>query len=160
LATTAGGVITAAYQSSGFVFTNAQEFGSFSARYSQYRVKWIKLSFFACHPAQVPTAGVTADHGIILVSTNEENIIAASGPLVMAGRNRRLEPTYKSFTYTATWAGNPDAKLWNPTTAQIPTANSFAIQYGTPLFATNPLVASTTYYAVTTEWCVQFRGEQ
>jgi len=160
ITTSAAGLVTPVYISSGFVFSSpAQEWATLSARYQQYRVKWVRVHFIATHPATVPTATVGGDHGMLLVGENEENVAATSGSFVMANHGRMVVPTYRSFIKKVTWANNSDAKLWNSTAAAIPVANSFGVQYGMPTFAANAVIASTTYYSIAVEWCVEFRSE-
>jgi len=160
IATTAGGIVAPTYVSSGFAFTNGQEFASYAARFSEYRVRQMTCHFIACHPAQVPTATVGADHGVIYLGQIEDQVTAATGSLVLAYYGREVRPTYQSFRKTVTWDRNPNAKLWNPVGAAIPAGNTFGIEYGTQPFATNPLIASTTYFVQVTEFEVEFRGEQ
>jgi hypothetical protein len=88
--------------------------------------------------------------------------LGASGPAsaaqVYSDEHVRECGTYRDFTYTATWKRNPNALLWNPSNAGIPLANRYAVVVASP--ATPPVTTATTYYAVTLEWEVEFRGSQ
>lgn len=159
ITSTAGGVIAPTAVSSGFVFTNGTEFASYAARYSEYRIKAMRMHFMACHPAQVPTATITGDHGAIFVGQSEQGPVVGSGQQVMSLFRRKVHSTSKSFVAYADWSRNENAKLWNAVAAIVPAANNFSIQWGTPTFANNAIVASTDYFSCFLEWDVQFRGQ-
>jgi hypothetical protein len=146
--------------SSGFVFTNGTEFASYAARYSEYRIKRMRMHFIATHPTNVPTATDTADHGAIFVGQSEQGPVVGSGQQVMSLFKRQVHPTSQSFIFHSDWSQNPNAKLWNAVGAIVVAANNFSIQWGTPAFANNAVVASTDYYSCFLEWDVEFRGQQ
>jgi hypothetical protein len=160
ISSTAGGIIAPTAVSSGFVFTNGTEFASYAARYSEYRIRAMRMYFMACHPTNVPTATTTADHGAIFVGQSEQGPVVGSGQQVMSLFRRRVISTSKSFIAHADWSRNPNAQLWNAVGAIVVAANNFSIQWGTPAFANNAIVASTDYYSCFLEWDVQFRGQQ
>jgi hypothetical protein len=155
LATGAGTVIAVTSLTSGNVQNfPATEWASFAARYQQYRVRAIRVLAKATQPVQTAT----------LTHSNlyRGDYIGASAPgsaaQVLSDENVRVNATAKDFTDVVTWSRNPNAKLWNPTSAVVPTANQFAWVCAST--TTPPLTTATTYYAYTAEWEVEFRGSQ
>jgi len=159
ITTTAAGIIAPTAVASGAVFGSSTEFASYAARFDQYRVKKLKIYFIACHPEQVPTATDTADHGALFVGQSEMGAVVGTGQQVMSLYKRQVRPTYASFSFTGTWDRNPNCKLWSQTNAVPAGTNQFSVQWGTPAFANNAVVASTDYFSLFAEWTVEFRGE-
>jgi hypothetical protein len=154
LATGAGTTIPVTSFSSTDAQTGGVEFTSFATRYQQYRVRAIRVRGKAIQPVQTATVTHSTLHA--------GDYIGASGPAsdaqVFSDENVKEFATYRDFTYVATWRKNPNAELWNPSNAAVPLANRFAIAVSTP--ATPPLTTATTYYSVSVEWEVEFRGSQ
>jgi hypothetical protein len=155
LQTGAGTSIPVTDFTSGFVQSlPATEWASFAARYQQYRVRALRVTGKAIQPIQ--TATIT--HSALY----RGDFIGASGPgsaaQVLADENVKEVCTNKDFVDIVTWSKNPNAKLWNPTTAVIPSANLFAWVTASP--ASPVLTTATTYYALIIEWEVEFRGSQ
>lgn len=154
LATGAGTAIPVTSYSSTDCQTGGAEFTSFASRYQQYRVRAIRVRGKATQPVQL----ATVTHSTLY----QGDYIGASGPAsaaqVFSDENVRETATYRDFTYVATWSRNPNALLWNPSNAAVPLANRFAVVVASP--ATPALTTATTYYGVTIEWEVEFRGSQ
>jgi hypothetical protein len=159
LATGAGTTIVAGaaastVSSSGCQISPAAEWASFAARYQQYRVRAIRVHGKAVNP--VETAAIT--HSVLF----RADYIGASAPAtaaqVLSDQFAKESTTCRDFTDVVTWQRNPNAKLWNPTNAAIPAANTFSWVCGSP--AAPALTTATTYYAVVVEWEVEFRGSQ
>jgi hypothetical protein len=153
LATGAGTVIPVTSYSSGGV-TSASEWSSFSARYQQYRVRAIRVTGKATQPVQ--TAALA--HGVLYrgdyIGTSTPTTLAQ----VLSDENVKLSGTDRDFVDVVTWSRNPNAKLWNPTSAAPPSQNDFS---WTCASASSPaLTTATTYYATVLEWEVEFRGAQ
>jgi hypothetical protein len=161
VATTAGGqftvgsLITAAQVQS----SPASEWASFAARYQQFRVRSVRLNMEPVFPGSGTPTAPGAGHGALYAS----DFIGASAPTtgaqVLSDEGARKFSTSKAVNFLATWARNPNAKLWNPTSAALPVANSYGIA-----IASDPnaavLIASTNYYSATYEWEVELRGAQ
>ncbi len=132
----------------------ALEWASFSARYQQYRVRAIRVTGLATNPVQSATITHSSLYrgdylGVSAPSTSAE---------VFADENVKTCTTHTSFQDVVNWNRNPNAKLWNPTSATIPIANDFSWVAAS---ATVPaLTTGTTYYSLTIEWDVEFRGSQ
>jgi hypothetical protein len=132
----------------------ATEWASFAARYQQYRVRAIKVTGKAINP--VETATIT--HGLLYRGDYIGSATPASAVQVLSDEKVKVVTTNKDFTDIVTWQRNPNAQLWNPTSAAIPVANQFAWVSATP--ALPALTTATTYYGVVFEWEVEFRGSQ
>jgi len=155
ITTSAGGlIVTATISDSTVQSSPASEWASFAARYQQYRVRAMRLIAKACFP--VNTSTIT--HGSLFLA----DYIGSSGPTtpaqVLSDERGKVVDTYKDFVYEVDWSRNPNAKLWNPTSAVIPVANTFGIAYASQ--ATPVLAAAANYFSATLEWLVEFRGSQ
>jgi hypothetical protein len=135
----------------------ATEFTSFAARYQQYRVRSVKI--IAIPVRSVNT--VTADNDNI-TSLYMGDFIGSSIPTtaaqVLADERSRIVATNVRWTFVADWNRNPNAKLWNPTSAAVPTANLFGIAFASS--TASPLLASALIFTYQVEWIVEFRGSQ
>jgi hypothetical protein len=155
LATGAGTVIAVTSLTSGNVQNfPATEWASFAARYQQYRVRAIRVRAKAVQPVQ--TAAIS--HSNLYRGDYIGTSAPSTAAQVLSDENVRLVATAKDFSDIVTWGRNPNAKLWNPTSAIIPAANQFAWVCAST--TTPALTTATTYYAYTAEWEVEFRGSQ
>jgi hypothetical protein len=132
----------------------ASEFASFAARYQQYRVRAIRVRGKATQPIQ--STAIT--HSILYRGDFIGASVPSTAAQVLSDENVREVATCKDFTDIVTWSRNPNAKLWNPTSAVIPTANQFAWVCASP--AIPALTTATTYYALSIEYEVELRGSQ
>ncbi len=132
----------------------ASEWASFAARYQQYRVRAIRVTGRAVQPSQ--TATIT--HGILYRGEYDNGAVPATVAAVVSDGGMKSNATHKDFVSTITWRGTPNAKLWNPTSAIVPTANQFAFVCASA--ASPALTTATNYYAVVVEWEVEFQGSQ
>jgi hypothetical protein len=154
LATGAGTTIPITTISSSVAESSGTEFASFAARYQQYRVRAIRVTGKATQPIQ--TATVT--HSVLYRGDHIGISAPTSAAQVLSDENVRMCATNVSFTDIVTWVRNPNAQLWNPTSAALPVANAFswsAVSADVPL-----LLTATTYYALSAEFEVEFRGSQ
>jgi hypothetical protein len=155
LATGAGTTIPVASYSSSLVQSNpASEWASFAARYQQYRVRAIRVT----GKSVLPVNTATVSHSILHMGDYIGSSVPANDQQVFTDENVKEVATHKDFVYVATWRRNPNAKLWNPTSAVIPVANTFSVVVASP--SAPPLTTATTYYGVSVEWDVEFRGSQ
>lgn len=155
LATGAGTSIAVDTFTSGYVQSApATEWASFAARYQQYRVREVRLTLKTTQPVQ--TASVS--HSQLYMGDHLGSSVPSTPEQLLSDENVKVVATYKDARYVATWAKNPNARLWNPTSAVIPTANQFAISVATP--ASPALTTATTYYGYVVEWLVELRGSQ
>jgi len=155
LATGAGTTIAPfSVSSSGPEQFPATEWASFSARYQQYRVRAIRITGKAIQPIQT----ATISHSVLY----RGDFIGASTPTtaaqVLADENVKEVATNKDFRDIVIWERNPNARLWNPTSAAIPVANTYSWVVASPTLPA--LTTATTYYALVVEWEVEFRGSQ
>lgn len=131
----------------------ASEWASFAARYQQYRVRAVRLTAKAINPVQ----SATVTHGQLFLGDYIGTAAPSSAAQVLSDERGKIVNTYKDFMYEVDWSRNPNAKLWNPTSAAIPNANVFGIAVGS---STPALSVSTNYFAISLEWVVEFRGAQ
>jgi len=156
IVSSAGGVINLSTSNqTGTVQSNpATEWASFAARYQQYRVRKLVIQGKACLPVNT-TAAI---HGALYISDFIGSSTPSSSAQVYSDERSIVVPTYRDFSYVATWSRNPNARLWNPTSASVPTANEYGIAYAS---AGNPsLGLSLVYYALSVEFEVELRGAQ
>jgi hypothetical protein len=139
---------------------SSPEFASFSSRYSQFRVKAIRVRLF---PLVDATTAVTAGGGAVtphptalafakymegLGYINYASIVTGQSGKIFNGRERIIE-------YEVDWANVPEAKLWASSNAAIPVAQQYGIQYQDTGVAPASALA-TTYYRSLQEFVCQF----
>jgi methyl coenzyme M reductase beta subunit len=105
-----------------------------------------------------PIQSATVVHSILYRGDFIGTATPSSAIQVLSDEAVKLAGTHADFKDVVTWKRNPNARLWNPTTAAIPGANQFSWVCASP--AAPPLSTATTYYAVVVEWEVEFRGSQ
>jgi hypothetical protein len=155
LSSSAGGQIPVkAYAASLCQSSPAAEWASFAARYQQYRVRAIRVTGKAIQPVQLSTVS----HSVLHLGDFIGSATPGTDAQVFSDENVKEIGTYQNFSYTADWKRNPNAKLWNPTSAVVPVANDYSVVVSSP--AAPALAAATTYWAVSIEWDVEFRGSQ
>jgi len=133
----------------------ATEWASFAARYQQYRVKSFTVFYTPAYPADFPAPGLH-------LQLYWADFIGASAPTsvaqVLADERSVIHGTFQSIVFKTTWDKNPNAKLWNPTTAIVPIANSFGVSFCSSVAAAT--VVSAFVGSLAYEWEVEFRGAQ
>jgi hypothetical protein len=132
----------------------ASEWASFAARYQQYRVRAIRVTGKAIQPVQT----TAVSHSVLYRGDYIGSAAPTTSAQVLSDENVKQVCTNKDFVDVVTWKKNPNARLWNPTSAAIPVANTFSWVAASP--STPVLTTATTYYAVSAEWEVEFRGSQ
>jgi len=159
VSSTAGGVIVITSISSALVQSNpATEWASFAARYQQFRVRRVTLILDPIFPGSgTPVTAVDA-HGPILLGDFIGSAVPAAAVNVLADERSRVFNSSQRIVFSADWSRNPNARLWNPTSAALPVANSFSVVYCSQTSTT--LAASTTFFGSTILWDVEFRGSQ
>ncbi len=154
-ASNAGGNIAVTDISSAIVQSfPASEWTSFSARYQQYRVRSLTLVVQPCRLIQ----DANGSHSEFLVG----DFIGSTGPSsaaqLLSDENCSSYSTARPVRHTVTWARNPNAKLWNPTSAAIPTANTFSLALASNTAGTLGNVQ--TIFSGHVEVLVELRGSQ
>lgn len=162
IACSAGAIIpvTTSVTSSLVQSAAAAEWSSFAARYQQYRVRKVRVRAF-------PTSRVnglnSAGQDVSLSSLYVADYIGGSAPTtaaqVLSDEGAKVVSTGDNFVFQADWRRNPNAKLWNPTNAAIPTANQFGIAWASSTL-TGFMPANATQFTYDVEWEVEFRGAQ
>jgi len=132
----------------------AAEWASFAARYQQYRVRAIRVIGKAVQPVQ--TAAIT--HSVLYRGDFIGTATPATPVQVLSDERVKMCGTDRDFTDVVTWKRNPNARLWAVTSAIIPAANTYSWVSASPTVPA--LTTATTYYALTYEWEVEFRGSQ
>jgi hypothetical protein len=137
----------------------ASEWASFAARYQQYRVKAIRVVADPVSPVNTGL-GANSGHSQLYIADFVGTAVPTTAAQVLSDENGSVTSTSRRWTKTVTWARNPNAKLWNPTSAVVPAANSYGIAWASNtnanLMAGNP----DYYFAYMIEWIVEFRGSQ
>jgi hypothetical protein len=141
----------------------ATEWASFSARYQQYRVRAIRVKGKAINPVQsydfaAGSQVLALSHSVLYRGDYLGIAVPANSSQLLSDELVKENTTNKDFSDTVNWKRNPNAMLWNPTSAAIPAANQYSWVCASP--ATPPLTTATTYYALILEWEVEFRGSQ
>jgi hypothetical protein len=156
LSTNGGGVIPVTSYTAGQVQSDpASEWASFAARYQQFRVKGISITLMPYYTEYYYLVGIFCPN--LAIGDYLGTSAPASFTQVLSDENTVLRNGNHVFTHAITWARNPNAKLWNPTSAALPAANNYAIC----LASLNNLGADTfTLFSVVIEWDVEFRGAQ
>jgi hypothetical protein len=134
--------------------TGGAEWASFASRYQQYRVRAIRITGKATQPVQT----ATISHSDLYRGDYIGTQAPGSAAQVFSDEMVKSNATYRDFTHVVTWKKNPNARLWNPTSAAIPAANTYSWVCASP--PAPALTTATTYYAFTVEWEVEFRGSQ
>jgi hypothetical protein len=136
----------------------ASEWASFAARYQQYRVRQLKV-------IGDPAVVVNFYNGSAVESIGQiwlGGFIGASAPTsavqVLSDERSLVQSASKRFVFTVTWKDNPNAKLWNPTSAAVPTANDYGIAIASNTNVS--MLASQEVYSLTFLWDVELRGSQ
>jgi hypothetical protein len=160
VSSTAGGVIAVATNVSSDLVRSgpAAEWASFAARYQQFRVRAVKIIMEPCFPASGTPVAATSAHGAMYVSDYIGTSVPGSAAQVLSDEGAVVTNTCKKIVYTVDWNRNPNAKLWNPTSAAIPAPNIYGISYCSD--ASSALAINTLFYALSFEWLVEFRGSQ
>lgn len=137
---------------------SAADWGSIAARYSQFRVKAIRIRLVPTVDYTQAAAGsaVTPHPGAIGMAKYMEGLGYASFSQVMSGQDSKLFNGREAILeHCVTWDGVPEAKLWSETAAAIPSAQQYGIQYQDS--GVGPAsAASTVYFRTIQEYVVQF----
>jgi len=138
----------------------ATEWASFAARYQQYRVRQIRLRMSPVYPVSgAPVAAGLVGHTQLYVADYIGTSVPGTAAQILSDERSVTHPTFKEFSFVTTWNKNPNAKLWNPTSAAPPAANNYGIAFGSNTTAAL-MAASTVYYTYDVEFVVEFRGSQ
>lgn len=142
----------------------AQEWGSDAARFTQFRVKSIRVRLIPIVDETTavtvgggavtphPTGLVFAQYGEGLGYGSYASLYAGAGAKLFNGSERIIE-------YAFDWRNFTDAKLWSSTNAAIPTANIFGVQFQDQGIAPAS-AASTVYFRQYVDWEVEFMFTQ
>jgi hypothetical protein len=106
----------------------SSEWASYAARFGQYRV--LKFSMHL-RPTMPVNSGVIATN--LLSSMYFSDFMSTTIPTTAVGivsdRSFREFSTGRAIVYQTTWARNPNAKLWTPTSTAIPATSRYGIAY-------------------------------
>jgi len=151
-ATAGGAIAVTSVDTTAVQSTPATEWASFAARYQQYRVRSVSIHFT---PANVSTfTGVGC--GRIFVSDYIGTSVPGTAVQVLADERCQIHDNMREWSFTSSHARNPNADLWNPTSAIIPAANSYAIVLASPA----DYAATQAIGFITVRWLVELRGSQ
>jgi len=156
VSSSAGSIIVVTTFSAALVQSNpATEWSSFAARYQQFRVRRMRLHLIAAF--NVSEAAVENGNAMYYSDWIGASV-PSSAAQVLADEGAVVRSSFKDHTLSATWVRNPNAKLWNPTNAALPVANSFGVALcsGTA----GQFLASTVIFTYALEFEVEFRGSQ
>jgi hypothetical protein len=160
LSTTAGGIIPVTTYDAGLVQSvPASEWASFAARYQQFRVRSLQMILEPRYPftTAAPSGGGTG-HGALYASDYIGTATPGSAAQILSDEGSLVTNTCKRVVFTVDWMRNPNAKLWNPTSAALPSANTYGVAVSSS--PNSVMAVSTAFYDVQLEWIVEFRGSQ
>jgi hypothetical protein len=130
----------------------ANEFGSFSARYVDYRVLKISVMYVPFFPIQTATAA----HDALLMAEDPSGALTPTTLVPFFSIKRcAVGATFRVMKFSAK-ASEEEHLLWNPTSAAIPAANRFAVLVA----AGNLLTNATGYGRFFVHFDVELRGSQ
>lgn len=158
IATTAGGIVAVTVSSNTTVQTTpATEWASFAARYQQYRIKSFTIRYMPIFPVN---SGMTAvlGHTALYVADFIGTAAPGTAAQVLADERSKVFSTSKPWSYTVTSRRNPNALLWNPTSAVVPAANSMSVAFASSTVASMPV--SINIGQVDYEFIIELRGAQ
>lgn len=151
-ATAGGAIAVTSFPASAVQALPATEWASFAARYQQFRVRSVTLKFVPANNVSIAGVG----DGRVFVSDYIGTAVPTTAAQVLADEHCRIKTAMKPWQFTTTWKRNPNAKLWNPTSAALPVANNYSIVIASPVdFAAAQPIGFITYH-----WVVEFRGSQ
>lgn len=154
--TAAGGALAFTLDSSA-VNASATEWSSYSARYLDYRVLRMVVTFV---PYYVSNGAVGTAYekftGVLVAYDPSATFSIASIAAVWALEKCQIKPITKQWSATFQ-ATEREHMLYNPTNAVIPAANRFRAVFATP---GSILTGPATYGTFYVEWIVEFRGAQ
>jgi len=136
--------------------TTATEWSSFAARYQQFRVRRIILVYKAL--TKYNAAASANLHDTIAVGEFLGTSVPTTYAQIVSDEKGQVFGTNQDIRFEADWSRNPNAKLWAPTSATLPSQNRFAIVYGSGgnVVLNNGVV----YYAGVQYIDVELRGAQ
>ena len=139
---------------------SAPDYTSFTNRYSQVRVKAIRIRLFPLVDATTALTvggGAVTPHPTALAFAkfmegvgylNYTSTVTGQAAKVFNGRERVIE-------YEVDWVNVPEAKFWSSSSAAIPAAQQYGIQYSDTGVAP-PSAVTTQYYRYLYEFICQF----
>jgi len=152
---TAGSVVAVTTYSCGLVQSNpASEWASFAARYQQFRVQGMKMTLLAILPVNTAANTMCEMYYSDFIGTALPTTVAQ----VLSDENGVVKSSGKDHVITVSWARNPNAKLWNPTSAALPAANAFGVALCSSTYAGFP--AAGTVFTYSLEFLIELRGSQ
>jgi len=155
ISSTAGNIIAVTTLSDTLVQSSpASEWASFAARYQQYRVRAMHVVLVPLFVVNATTTAQNSMYYADFIGT----ATPGSAAQVLSDERAVIKGSCEKHTVTVTWALNPNAKLWNPTSAVIPAANSYGVALCSSTVAT--LTVSTVQFTYSIIFEVEFRGSQ
>jgi hypothetical protein len=138
---------------------SATEWASFAARYQQYRVKALSVTFyFYQNSGYLGSPFVVSDYLGTAIPGSSAQILSDERCVVRANGGQNGS---SMFVYETDWSRNLNAKLWNPTNAVIPAANVYGIAFASHPQASPTIGGTNITQLITTDaWLVEFRGSQ
>jgi len=134
----------------------ATEFTSFVSRYTEYRVRALRIRGQAIIPVNLSnsTHGTIARGDFALTNVP----ISSSAKNLWSLESSRVCVTNKSFVDTLTWDMNPNAKLWTSSSTSVPATQDYG--WAVRSYEGDAIIGSTLYYHLYIEWDVEFRGSR
>jgi hypothetical protein len=84
--------------------------------------------------------------------------VPATAAQILSDERGVISVSFRPIRYTVTWDRNPNAKLWDPTSAAPPAANVYGIAFSSSTIGS--MSATLGYYMKAVEFIVEFRGSQ
>jgi len=155
LSSNAGQIVPVTTYSNSLVQSNpATEWASFASRYQQYGVVVMRIHLTAVAVVNLSTENINQMYISDYIGTSAPT----SAAQVLSDEKAKIWSSSKDLSFVTSWVKNPNAKLWNPTSASIPTANQMGIAIASGTTAL--FFASSPVFTYSIMFDVEFRGAQ
>jgi len=153
----ANGLIDVAYLRASQV-TAANEWVAYATRFSSYRVRSVKRTWFSCITSTEPIAGESYGSCLFMGTFG---VNPPSGAVnILSDGEFEAGPTVgaQPFSMACTWNKNPAAKLYTSILSTIPALSDFGVAYAShPSRPIGLTLTSTPIYVSFAEWIVEFK---
>jgi len=149
LSTGVGGVVAATtLVSSASVQSTAPDFASCANLYTSYRIRALEVKVLPFFPVNTTAVTVPA---LIAVCPFQNSGIPVTLASILDATDSQCCSGYRSYTFTADWGRDPNAKLWTLTNTAVAAGSSFGvccIGFATGSTASTPVWALIAYAVV------------
>jgi len=109
--------------------TASFEFSNLALLYQEYRVRAIRARVIPRFRDNIQSVASVPYPGTIVSGSYAAGAAAATPAAVFAEAHAKTNPEWTAPENLVTWDVNTNAKLWSATSATVPTANQFGVQF-------------------------------